>query len=76
VMDVSAGRKISPKAGELPQNGRQRVRYMTDDSSSDVFTVQSFEVRKGPQLLYHVSFDDLPSKGVELKVMVWWEELP
>jgi len=38
IIDVPPGRKMFPKAGDVPQNNRQRVRYM-NDASSDAFTV-------------------------------------
>jgi len=73
-MDVPDHKQMFPKAGEPTPSKRQRVKYM-DEQNNDVFTVQTIEVSKDSQLLYHVTLSELPSEGFELKVMVWWEEL-
>jgi hypothetical protein len=71
-------RKIDKRANNEPADeplnlNRKRVRFM-DNNRDDRHDFESLSIDKGPNNLYHVAFRDLPSKGKELKVMLWWEE--
>lgn len=70
-------RKIDKKAAtDLPMGRhRQRVRYL-DDNGSDAHEISSVTVMKGAQQLFSIDIAELPSKGEELRIMLWWEVLP
>jgi hypothetical protein len=69
-------RKIDKKANDLPMGKhRQRARYL-DDNGSDSHELSSVAVMKGAQQLFFIETAELPSKGEELRILLWWELLP
>ena len=72
-------RKIDKRAANEPPDeplnrNRNRVRFM-DNNRDDRHDFSALSIDKGPNNLYSVSLDSLPSRGKELRVMLWWEEL-
>jgi hypothetical protein len=77
-MDAPNGKKINKKQNDLPtgQVRNQRVRFMEDSPGNvDDFVFTALRIDKGPANLFNVDLTSLASKGRDLRVMLWWEEL-
>ncbi len=76
-MDAPNGKKIAKKQNDPEMNNsRHRVRFMEDSSGElDDFEFTALRIDKGAAPLYNQDLTALPSKGKELRVMLWWEEL-
>lgn len=71
-------RKIDKRANNEPPDeplnlNRKRIRFM-DNNRDDRHDFENLSIDKGTNNLYRVNLRDLPSKGKELRVMLWWEE--
>lgn len=76
-VSVPAGKKFDGKENDSPMN-RHRVRFRCmREESTEEFNISGVIVAKsaasGSIPLYAVAFADLRSKGMELKVMLWFE---
>lgn len=80
VVDVKRTKKIAPRSGGVVEPSmnplkRVRFRYMNDAAGNPERRMKFVTVSIRDVILYQLDLDSLRSRGEELKVMIWWEEV-
>jgi hypothetical protein len=66
--------KLLAKTRENTGSTKRDVRYRHKHGTNNKFLITGVKITQGPDVLYRVVPETLPSKGNELKVMIWLEQ--